>query len=181
VSVEDKSDPLNTNALPNLYAKSVSVSFGVNTAMLFLGKKLINLQPDDTILINGASGAVGVMSVQLAKKYFKAKHVTAVCSEANAKLCLALGADRVVDYRSEEWARMLRDDDSGIPTNTNSNDFDAILDCVGALNFHQCRKTLLKNSSNPRFAQCAIEHCGDVGILCCPCFCGSGGGKGKPK
>lgn len=80
---------------------AVAVSFGGMTALHFL--RLGRLAAGETVLINGASGAVGTMAVQLAKQ--TGAEVTAVCSGANAHLVESLGADHVVDYTAEDFAR----------------------------------------------------------------------------
>jgi NADPH:quinone reductase-like Zn-dependent oxidoreductase len=54
------------------------------------------LQPGQRVLINGASGGVGVFAVQIAK--ILGAHVTAVCSARNAELVRELGADEAIDY-----------------------------------------------------------------------------------
>ena len=56
------------------------------------------------ILITGASGGVGHFAVQLAKKVYKFDHIVAVCSKENAEFVKKLGADEVVDYKTENFA-----------------------------------------------------------------------------
>jgi NADPH:quinone reductase-like Zn-dependent oxidoreductase len=81
------------------YQDAVAVCFGGTTALTFF--RLGKLASGETILINGASGAVGTMAVQLAKHL--GAEVTGVCSGANAELVRGLGADHVIDYTAEDF------------------------------------------------------------------------------
>jgi len=80
---------------------AVSLCFGGATALDFFRRG--KLASGESILINGASGAVGTMAVQLAKH--TGAEVTAVCSAANADLVSGLGADHVIDYTVEDFTR----------------------------------------------------------------------------
>jgi NADPH:quinone reductase-like Zn-dependent oxidoreductase len=62
------------------------------------------LQPGQRVLVNGASGGVGIFAIQLAKA-LGASHVTAVCSTRNVEQSHSLGADRVIDYTREDYTR----------------------------------------------------------------------------
>lgn len=101
------------------YAEAAAISFGGSTALHFLRNKA-NVRQGESVLVVGASGAVGSAAVQLAK-YFGAE-VTGVCSGANAALVRSLGADAVIDY--------LKDD-----VRAAAKRYDIIIDCVGAATF----------------------------------------------
>ena len=96
------------------------------------------LQKGQTVLIYGASGAIGTAGVQLAK-YFGAD-VTAVCSTRNLDLVKSLGADRVIDYTKEDFRK-------------NGQTYDVIFDAVGKLSF-----SLSRDSLKPGGSYLATDH-----------------------
>lgn len=111
------------------YYDAVSLVFGGQTAFYFLCEKA-QLQNGQSILINGASGAVGTASLQLAK--YLGADVTAVCSTRNVEFVTSLGANSVIDYTQEDILNI-------------GNAYDVVLDTVGNLPLSVC-KHLLKPS-----------------------------------
>ena len=89
--------------------------------------KQADLRKGRTILIYGASGAIGTAGVQLAR-YFGAD-VTAVCNTKNLELVRSLGADTVIDYTHEDFTK-------------NDQTYDVIFDAVGKLSFRRSRGSL---------------------------------------
>lgn len=68
-----------------------------------------SLSQDDEIIINGASGGVGTVGVQLARIY--GATVTGVCSHRNTEFVKDLGAERVIDYTENDFAEITSDID----------------------------------------------------------------------
>src|SRR4051812_27367037 len=67
----------------------------------------LDVQPGETILVNGAGGVTGGMIVELAAN--RGARVIATASETSAARVMALGADVVVDYHDPEWTGLARD------------------------------------------------------------------------
>ncbi len=63
-----------------------------------------NLSVGQRVLIHGGSGGVGTLAIQLAK--LRGAHVTTTCSARNADLVRSLGADEVIDYRTQDFAAL---------------------------------------------------------------------------
>lgn len=83
--------------------------------------------PGQRVLVNGASGGVGIYAVQMAKAL--GATVTGVCGSANVEMVRGLGADQVIDYTTENFT-------NGIET------YDLIFDTVGNHSFTQLRRVL---------------------------------------
>ena len=84
------------------FATGAALCFGGLTALHFLRKTRV--QSGERVLVCGASGAVGSSVVQLARHL--GATVAGVCSAANAEFVTALGAERVIDYRTRDFATM---------------------------------------------------------------------------
>ena len=108
------------------WEQAASVSLAGNTALYFI-RDLAKIKPGQTILIHGASGAIGTYAVQLAK-YFGAI-VTGVCSATNAEMVKSLGADKVIDYTKEDFTKSLER-------------YDFVFSVVGKTTFSQCKGIL---------------------------------------
>jgi NADPH:quinone reductase-like Zn-dependent oxidoreductase len=110
------------------FDEAASVVDGATTALFFLKEKA-RIQKGQKVLINGASGSIGTFALQLA--CFFGAEVTGVCSTKNIGLVKSLGADKVVDYTKEDFAK-------------SGDTYDIIFDTVGKSSFAQCKKALNK-------------------------------------
>ena len=109
--------------------QAAATPFGANCALQFL-RDFAKVQPGQRVLIVGASGAVGVWAVQLARHL--GAHVTGVCSTANLEFVKSLGAHEVVDYTASRSIAA-------------AGDYDLIFDTIGAITFASCRAALTEH------------------------------------
>lgn len=91
-----------------------------------------SLQSGQRVLVNGASGGVGVFAVQIAKAL--GAHVVGVCGPDNLELVKGLGADQVIDYRSQD------------PLSVDGS-YEIVFDAVASLRYSEAAKRLTKSGS----------------------------------
>lgn len=82
-------------------------------ALVNVGK----VQAGQNVLLCGAGGGVGMFAVQLAKHF--GANVTAVCGQKNVDVIRSLGADTVIDYTLEDFAKSARRHDLVLVLNGN--------------------------------------------------------------
>ena len=116
------------------HEEASSLPIGMITSIRAL-RDIAKLKDGQTILINGASGAVGMYAIQLAK-VLGAK-ITTVSSQKNFRFVQTFAVDSMLDYRTEDFTKL-----------------DRHFDVVGNSTFNACKK-VLKNggiyiSSNPQ-------------------------------
>jgi NADPH:quinone reductase-like Zn-dependent oxidoreductase len=80
---------------------AASVMTGL-TALTAL-RDVAQVRPGTRVLINGASGGVGTMAVQIARAL--GAEVTGVCGPGNVELIRSLGASQVIDYTNEDFTQ----------------------------------------------------------------------------
>jgi NADPH:quinone reductase-like Zn-dependent oxidoreductase len=109
--------------------ESAALPYGGLLALHFLRKA--DVRAGQSVLVFGASGAVGTSAVQLVRHL--GAEVTGVCSTANVDLVASLGATTVIDYTSEDFT-------------DRAERYDLIFDAVGkrksAAPLQRCRQAL---------------------------------------
>jgi NADPH:quinone reductase-like Zn-dependent oxidoreductase len=92
-----------------LVPKPQTVSFEDAAAVPLAGMTALQglragkIQPGQKVLINGATGGVGTIALQIAKSL--GAEVTAVCSTRNIELVRSIGADHVIDYTKQDFTK----------------------------------------------------------------------------
>ena len=107
------------------YDQAAPGTEGAHYALAFISRAKIS--KGQHVLVNGATGAIGSAAVQLLKNI--GADVTAVCHTENVALVKRLGADRVIDYATEDFT-------------TGDDSYDVIIDAVGKSTFGRCKHLL---------------------------------------
>jgi len=111
------------------------ISFDIAAALPIAGMTVLyifnkcKINQSDRVMVYGASGSVGSIAVKILKN--RGITVTGVCSTENIDMVKSLGADRVIDYKTEDF------------TQTNEK-YDFIFDAVGKTSKSKCKNILKK-------------------------------------
>ena len=97
------------------HAQAAAIALAGLTALISI-EETIKLKKGETILIQGGAGGVAGFAIALAKHI--GAHVITTASKANHDYVRKLGADQVIDYRSQDFSKIV----SGV---------DAVFDTVG--------------------------------------------------
>jgi NADPH:quinone reductase-like Zn-dependent oxidoreductase len=108
------------------FEEAASLNFGATTA-LYLVRSRAKVKPGESVLVVGASGAVGTAALQIARHL--GAEVTGVTSTRNVELVRSLGAAQVLDYTQQDFA-------------AGHTKWDVIFDTTGTTSFARCERVL---------------------------------------
>jgi len=118
---------------------------------IFMG---VGLKAGELFLVHGGAGGIGTTAIQLGKA-FGAKVIATDSPEARCRVCHDLGADRVIDYRQEDFVEIVRSEGGA----------NVILDIVGGPNIERNFKAA---SHDARIVQLAFPLGSKVDINLMP-------------
>jgi NADPH:quinone reductase-like Zn-dependent oxidoreductase len=119
---------ISTKPVNMTYEEAAAMPLGGLHAVHFL--RAANLQRGQKVLIIGAGGSIGTVAVQIAKSL--GTEVTAVDSEGKLDMLRSIGADKVIDYAKDDFAK-------------SGDSYDVIFDVVGRAPFSNCMRSIKEN------------------------------------
>jgi len=108
------------------YPQAAALPFGAISALVFL-RDFARIKPGWKVLVAGASGGVGVYAVQLARHF--GAEVTAITSTGNMDMVRDLGANRVIDYTTQDYSE-------------GPEEYDLIFDAAGVTRYGRAKRVL---------------------------------------
>ncbi len=96
----------------------------------YSGFSKIKLAPKSRVLVNGSTGAIGSVLVQLLIN--NGHTVTTVCRKEHFGIMLQYGVSKTIDYQKEDFTKL-------------NHSFDFVLDAVGKSSFLKCKSILNNN------------------------------------
>jgi alcohol dehydrogenase len=110
-----------------LAAMPSNLDFEQSAAMPLVGASVIQaltehieLQPGQKLFIHGGAGGIGSIAIQVAKQI--GAYIATTATDDQIELVKQLGADEVIDYKSDDFSTVL-------------SDYDAVFDTVGGDDF----------------------------------------------
>lgn len=110
------------------FEEASAVPYGGGVALSLMKK--VKIQKGQKVLIAGASGAIGSAALQLVKQY--EAEVTGVCGSASTGYVKSIGANKIIDYRKEDFTK-------------NGEVYDLIFDVLGRGTFSKYKSSLTQN------------------------------------
>lgn len=120
VCVDERTAAIKPRSVDFAHAAALPVAALTAWESLFMHGRM---QQGETVLVHAGAGGVGHIAVQLARIH-GCKVITTAGRPESIALCKTLGADHVIDYRTEDLARRVQE-------LTSARGCDVILDAVG--------------------------------------------------
>ena len=109
------------------YEEAAACIEGAFYALAVINK--VNPTPGQKVLVIGGTGAIGSSAIQFLK--FHGVSITAICHNQNTELVKSLGADKIIDFETDDFTK-------------DNAKYDFIFDAVGKSSFGHCRSLLNK-------------------------------------